>query len=39
VPEVERRFNDFRLLHEKLSSDPECQGLAIPPLPEDDSIQ
>lgn len=39
VVDVERRFNDFRLLHEKLLNDFDCQGCAIPPLPMDDSLQ
>jgi hypothetical protein len=39
VVDVDRRFNDFRLLHEKLLNDFDCQGCAIPPLPMDDSLQ
>ena len=37
VYSVERRFNDFKQLHESLSSNPNYQGFALPPLPVDNS--
>lgn len=32
---VERRFNDFKQLHEVLTSNPDYKGRAIPSLPPD----
>lgn len=34
---VERRFNDFKQLHESLSINPDYKGYALPPLPQDNS--
>lgn len=35
--EVDRRFNDFKKLHENLSINPDYQGKALPALPQDSS--
>lgn len=32
---VERRFNDFKQLHEYLTSNPDYEGFGIPPLPQE----
>ncbi len=35
VYQVERRFNDFKQLHEQLTQTQDYQGYGIPPLPEE----
>ena len=37
VYQVERRFNDFKQLHEQLQSNKEYEGFAIPLLPQEAS--
>jgi len=37
VYKVERRFNDFKQLHEQLTLEQDYKGFAIPPLPLEDS--
>ena len=35
--QVDRRFNDFKQLHENLSQNPDYKGHGLPPLPQDNS--